>query len=55
MLTEQEDDGFLIDFDLTVQIDRLGSSGAPTRTGTKISMSIDAPLGFHPTLMNDLE
>ena len=55
MLTEQEDDRFLIDFDLAVQIDRLGSSGAPTRTGTKVFMSIDAPLGFHPTLMDNLE
>ena len=55
MLTEREDDGFLIDFDLAVKIDRQESSGAHTRTGTKVFMSIDALLGFRHTFMDDLE
>lgn len=42
VLNEDEDDGFLIDLDLAVEIGREEASGAPSKTGTKIFMAIGA-------------
>ena len=56
MLTEKEDDGFLIDLDLAIKIgDDQKASGAPSKTGTKIFMAIGALLGEPHTFMHDLE
>ena len=55
MLTEQEDDGFLIDFDFAVDADPPESSDAQRRTGTKVFMSIDALAGECHSFMDDLE
>ena len=40
MITEDETEGFLIDLDHAIRVDREGSSGAKGRTGTKVFMSI---------------
>ena len=40
MITEDESEGFLIDLDHAIGVDREGSSGAKGRTGTKVFMSI---------------
>ena len=55
MLNEAEDDGFLIDFDLAIRLDREEPSGAKRRTGTKVFMSIGALLGDQHTFLHDLE
>lgn len=55
MLTEQEDDGFLIDMDLAIHIDKEKSSGAPRMIGTKVFMAIGALLGHRHTPLHDLE
>ena len=55
MLTEPEDDGFLIDLDLAVKIDREKASGAPGKTGTKVFMAIGALYGEEHSFMHDLE
>ncbi|PSN59265.1 hypothetical protein BS50DRAFT_580135 [Corynespora cassiicola Philippines] len=55
MLTIAEDDGFLIDLDLAIKIDREGASGAPSKTGTKVFMAIGALYGEEHTFMHDLE
>lgn len=55
MLNEAKDDGFLIDFDLAIKLDREEPSGAKTRTGTKVFMSIGALFGDDHTFMHDLE
>ena len=55
MLTENEDDGFLIDFDLAVRISNDHASGAPSKTGTKVFMAIGALLGEPHSFMHDLE
>ncbi|PSN58875.1 hypothetical protein BS50DRAFT_663036 [Corynespora cassiicola Philippines] len=55
MLTVAEDDGFLIDLDLAVKIDREGASGAPSKTGTKVFMAIGALYGEEHTFMHNLE
>ncbi|KAF2839987.1 hypothetical protein M501DRAFT_1010229 [Patellaria atrata CBS 101060] len=55
MLTMVEDDGFLIDLDLAVKIDRENASGAPTKTGTKVFMAIGALYGEDHNFMHDLE
>ncbi|KAL9028237.1 MAG: hypothetical protein Q9196_003371 [Gyalolechia fulgens] len=55
MLTENEDDGFLIDLDLAIKISDDRASGAPSRTGTKIFMSIGVLLGEPRSFMHDLE
>jgi hypothetical protein len=55
MLTEAEDDGFLIDLDLGVKIDREKASGAPSKTGTKVFMAIGALYGEEHSFMHDLE
>jgi hypothetical protein len=36
MLNMAEDDGFLIDLDLAIKLDRENASGAPSKTGTKV-------------------
>lgn len=55
MLNEAEDDGFLIDLDLAVKIDREKASGAPSKTGTKVFMAIGALYGEDHNFMHDLE
>lgn len=55
MLNEAEDDGFLIDLDLAVKIDREKASGAPSKTGTKVFMAIGALYGEDHSFMHDLE
>ncbi|OCK78451.1 hypothetical protein K432DRAFT_427264 [Lepidopterella palustris CBS 459.81] len=55
MLTMAEDDGFLIDLDLAVKIDRENASGAPSKTGTKVFMAIGALYGEDHNFMHDLE
>ena len=41
MLTENEEDGFLIDLDLVVRISDDHTSDAPIKTGTKESWEVD--------------
>ena len=55
MLTEQEDKGFLIDLDLAIKTDSIEASGAPSKTGTKVFMSIGTLRGDRPNLIHDLE
>lgn len=55
MLTENEDDGFLIDADLAIHTSSDRASGAPGMTGTKVFMAIGALLGEHHSPMHDLE
>jgi len=55
MLSEVEDDGFLIDLDLAVKTDREKASGAPSKTGTKVFMGIGPLYGERHSFMDDLE
>lgn len=55
MLTEKEDDGFLIDLDLAIKTNDDQASGASSKIGIKIFMAIDAVLGDPHTFMHDLE
>ena len=55
MLTEKEDDGFLIDFDLSIKTSDDRASGAPSKTGTKVFMPIGGLLGERQSFMYDLE
>ena len=55
MLTENEDDGFLIDLDLSIKTSNDRASGAPGKTGTKVFMAIGALLGEPHSFMHDLE
>ncbi|KAF2817567.1 uncharacterized protein BDZ99DRAFT_373500 [Mytilinidion resinicola] len=55
MLEKDEDDGFLIDLDLAIEMDRKEASGAPSKTGTKVFMAIGALYGEHHNFMHDLE
>lgn len=55
MLTENEEDGFLIDFDLVIRISDDHASGAPSKTGTKVFMAIGALLGEPHSFIHDLE
>ena len=55
MLTENEDDGFLIDLDLAVRTSDDHASGAPSKTGTKVFMAIGALRGEPHSFMHDLE
>ena len=55
MLTENEDDGFLIDLDLANKTSDDQASGAPSMTGTKIFMAIGALIGEQHNFMHDLE
>ena len=55
MLTENEDDGFLIDLDLAMRTSNDNASGAPSKTGTKVFMAIGALLGEDHSFMHDLE
>jgi hypothetical protein len=47
--------GFLIDLDLAIKENRLKSSGALDKTGTKVFMAIWALLGDQHSFMHDLE
>lgn len=55
MLTENEDDGFLIDYDLAIRTSNDRASGVPSKTGTKVFMAIGALLGEPHSFMHDLE
>jgi hypothetical protein len=55
MLEKDEDDGFLIDLHLAMEIDSTEASGAPSKTGTKVFMAIGALCGEHHNFMHDLE
>ena len=55
MLEETEDDGFLIDLDLAIEIDRKEASGALSKTGTKVFMAIGALYGEDHSFIHDLE
>ena len=55
MLTENEDDGFLIDFDLAIRTSDDHASGSLSKTGTKVFMAIGVLLGEDHSFMHDLE
>jgi serine/threonine protein kinase len=56
MLKIGEDDGFLIDLDLAIRLDRQKASGAPSKTGTKVFMAIGTLYGDEDhSFMHDLE
>ena len=55
LLTEDEESGFLIDLDLAIRLSDHASSGAPSKTGTKVFMAIGALHGEHHSFMHDLE
>lgn len=55
MLNEAEDHGFLIDLDLAVKADREKASGAPSKTGTKVFMTIGVLYGEDHNFTHDLE
>ena len=55
MLEEDESDGFLIDLDLAVEVNRQKLSGAPEKTGTKVFMAIGVLGGDPHSFMHDLE
>ncbi|KAF2174352.1 hypothetical protein K469DRAFT_614801, partial [Zopfia rhizophila CBS 207.26] len=56
MLKMGEDDGFLIDLDLAIRLDRQRASGAPSKTGTKVFMAIGTLYGDEDhSFMHDLE
>ena len=55
LLTEEEDDGFLIDLDLAIKTSDDQASGAPSKTRTKIFMAIGALYGEPHSFMHDLE
>jgi F-type H+-transporting ATPase subunit c len=61
MITEDEAEGFLIDLDHAIRVDRESASGANGRTGTKVFMSIglllqgDSQDKLPHSFMDDLE
>ena len=55
LLTEKEDDGFLIDLDLAVKMSDNQASGAPSKTGTKNCMAIGTLYGEPHSFMHNLE
>ncbi|KAL1633268.1 hypothetical protein SLS58_011157 [Diplodia intermedia] len=55
MLNDAEDDGFLIDVDLAIKMDREEASGAPSKTGTKVFMAIGALKGDPHLDLHDKE
>ena len=55
MLIENEENGFLIDFDLVIRISDDHASGASSKIGIKVFMTIDALLGEPYSFMHDLE
>ena len=55
LLTEDEKDGLLIDFDLAIKIGDHHASGAPSKTGTKVFMAIGALRNEKHSFMHDLE
>ncbi len=55
MLTENEDDGFLTDYDLATRTSNNRASGAPSKTGTNVFIAIGALKGEHHNTMHDLE
>ena len=55
LLEEDESDGFLIDLDLAVEVNRQKSSGTPEKTGTKVFMAIGVLNDDPHSFMHDLE
>ena len=55
MLYDDEHDRFLTDLDIAAPIQPSLASGAPTKTGTKVFMSIGALLGSQHSFMDDIE
>jgi len=55
MLRIAEDDGFLINLDLTIKIDRKKASKALSKTSTKVFMAIGALYGEDYNFMYNLE
>jgi len=55
MLDEAEEDGFLIDLDLAIEIDRKEASGALNKTGTKVFMAIGVLYDEDHSFIHDLE
>ena len=55
MLEEIEDDGFLIDLDLAIEIDRKEALGVLSKTGTKVFMAIGALYGEDHSFTYNLE
>ncbi|KAF2189865.1 hypothetical protein K469DRAFT_701152 [Zopfia rhizophila CBS 207.26] len=55
ILNNAEDDGFLIDLNLAIKIDRENASGALSKTGTKVFIVISALYGEEHRFMHDLE
>jgi hypothetical protein len=55
MLTMAEDNGFLIDLNLAVKINRKKASGALSKTGTKVFIAIGALYSKDHNFMHDLE
>lgn len=54
-MLETEDDDFLIDLDLAIEIGRKEALGALSKTGAKASMAICALYGEDYSFMRDLE
>jgi hypothetical protein len=51
MLEKDEDNGFLIDLDLAIEIDCKEASGAPSKTSTKVFIAIGTLYGKHHNFM----
>lgn len=55
MLTEDKDNGFLIDYDLVIKINNNRASNTPSKTETKMFIAIGALLGEPHSFMHDLK
>ena len=55
MLTEDKDNGFLIDYDLIIKTNNNRASSTPSKTGIKVFIAIDALLGESYSFIHDLE
>jgi len=55
MLTNQKNNGFLINLDFAVKLNNSSAFGAPNKTGTKIFITINALKGEHYNLIYDLK
>ena len=55
MLTENEDDDFLIDYDLAIKVNSDQASDAPSKIDTKMFMTIEALRDEPHSFMHDLK
>ena len=55
LMIDKDNRGFLIDLDLAINEQRIGTSGAKGKTGTWAFMAIGALQGEHHSFMHDLE